>query len=54
MVFRYINKCPRLSACSQAIIKSYLELSSSLFIHASTSIIECINIVQNYQNKISG
>lgn len=49
MVFRYM--CPRLSVCSQAIIKSDLELSSFLFIHASTSIIECINIAQNYQIK---
>lgn len=49
MVFRYM--CPRLSVCSQAIIKSDLELSSFLFIHASTSIIKCINIAQNYQIK---
>lgn len=38
--FRYINIY--IYICSQAIIKSYLELSSFLFIHASTSIIECI------------
>lgn len=56
MVFRYM--CPRLSVCSQAIIKSDLELSSFLFIHASTvhqllNVLTSLKIIKiKFHNKI--